>query len=149
MKLNRWLIASTLAVGSILSAQTAPTPAQIAQNTVQQYAIVLALTSAQQEQALTFYTADATTEATLRTQVTTAQEALVAAVKADNATLIAEAASTLGSLEAQKLLAQATANAQLYAILTTEQQTKFAALLARGPETGGGGPVGLPGPPRR
>lgn len=147
------VILTTLAgLGAVLHAQSAPTAAQQAQGIVQRYASVLTLSSTQQEQALTIFTAEETTETSVQTAEQTAEKSLVTAIEANDSASIATISATLGGLHGQDVQAQATANALFYAILTTEQQAKFAIFLEQGGDNGGrggqGGPGG-PGGPRR
>jgi hypothetical protein len=89
-----------------------------------------------------------TAEQTIQTNLETAQTALTAAIEANSATAITTAATTIGTLTMQHALADATAEAGFYAILTTAQQTIYKELLAAGLEGGGpGGPGGGPGGP--
>ena len=140
MKYTSLTMVAMMAIGLPLVGQTAPTAAQMAQQMVQRYAVVLGLSSTQEEQALTIYTAEATTEATVRTSEQAARAELVIAIEADNATTITSLSATLGELEGQSVLAKSTADATFYALLTTEQQAKFAQALEQGP----GGPGGAP-----
>jgi Spy/CpxP family protein refolding chaperone len=89
----------------------------------------------------------------LRTSMQSARSALETAITSNDSTAIAAQASQIGSLTAQQVLAQATAAAAFYAILTPDQETKFTELkdlglgLPGGP--GFGGPsFGGPGPRR-
>ena len=137
-------IAAALAVSPIVYAQTSPTPAQIAERLVQRYAILLGLSSTQQEQAITIFTTEETSEATIHTSEQTAQQSLEAAVKADNTATITQLSASLGELSGQSTLARSLADAQFYAILTSDQQTKFAQIMAHGFGGPGGGPGGPP-----
>jgi hypothetical protein len=77
----------------------------------------------------------------------TAQTALQTAITSNSG--ISAAATTIGSLTTQQVTADATADAEFYAILTTTQQTKYATLKL--PGLGGfgglGGSGGGPGGP--
>jgi hypothetical protein len=144
MKRTTLLIAATLAVVPTLYAQTSPTLAQIAERLVQRYAILLGLSSTQQEQALTIFTTEETSEAAIHTSERTAQQSLETAVKADNVATITQLSATLGELSGQSTLARSLADAQFYATLTSDQQTNFAQIMAHGPGGGFGGPGGPP-----
>ena len=138
-----------LALASVTSlhAQTAPTAAQLAQGVVQRFTMVLGLSSTQQEQALALFTTQETAELSIRTAEQTADKLLLTAVEADDTSAIATVSATLGGLHGQDIQARAVANAAFYAVLTTDQQTKFAQYLEHGGlEDGPGGPGG---PPRR
>lgn len=142
----------TAALASLMPlawAQNAPTAAQLAQATVQRYTMVLALSSTQQEQALTLFTTEETAELSIRTAEQTAEKSLITAVEADDTATIATVSATLGGLHGQELQARATAYAGFYAILTTDQQTKFAQYLEHGGLDQGPGGPGAGGPPPR
>jgi len=121
---------------------TPPTPAQIAANIVARLTTLLDLTSSQQTTATSIFTASATTDQSLQTQMQTAQTVLQTAITSNKG--IAAAAATIGSLTTQQVTADATADAEFYAILTSAQQTKYATLKLSGPG-GFGGPGGGPG----
>jgi hypothetical protein len=108
---------------------TPPTPATQAARAVARLTRRLVLTVAQQATATTLFTAEYTTLATLPASVVTAKAALLAAILVNDPVAIAAAANQLGSLHAQALIAEATASAGLYAILTSTQQAAYAALL--------------------
>jgi len=144
MKRTTLLIAATLAVAPILHAQTSPTRAQIAERLVQRYAIQLGLSSTQQEQAVTIFTTEETAEAAIHTSELTARQSLETAIKADNTATITQLSASLGELSGQSTLARSLADAQFYAILTSDQQTKFAQIMTQGPGGGFGGPGGPP-----
>ena len=106
-----------------------PSDADIVANLVAHLTTLLDLTGAQQTQATSIFT--------------------VAQITA--------AATQIGTLTMQQVVAQAKADAAFYLILTSDQQTKFAALKAAGlgapgpgpgPGQGQGGPQGPP-PPRQ
>jgi hypothetical protein len=108
---------------------TPATPAQQAARVVARLTPRLVLTTAQQATATTLFTAEFTTLATLPAGVTTVKAALLAAIKVNDPVAITAAADQLGSLHAQAVIAEATASAGLYAILTSTQQAAYAALL--------------------
>lgn len=143
----KFALALTVALASItplMEAQTAPTAAQLAQAQLQRYTIGLGLSSTQQEEALTIFTTEETTEISVRTAEQTANASLLTAVEANDTSAIATLSATLGGLHGQEIQATAIADAALYAILSTEQQAKFAQFLEHGGLTEGPG-----GPPRR
>lgn len=74
----------------------------------------------------------------------TARTTLQTAIKSNETATIGTQATEIGTLTSQEVLAQATAAAAFYAILTADQQSKFDTL---GPLVGGpGGPGGFGGP---
>lgn len=146
MKRSTLLLAAMAMASPFSRAQTAPTAAQMAQMIVQRYSMVLGLSSTQGEEAVTIFTTEETTEATIRTAEQTAEKSLLTAIEGNDSSTIATVAATLGGLRGQEIHAQATAEAAFYAILTTEQQTRFAQVLEQSGSDLGGGPGG---PPRR
>ena len=104
----------------------------------------LDLTSAQQSSATSIFTTEETALATIRTSMHTARTALQTDIKSGNAADIATQAAAIGTLTSQEVQAQGTADAAFYAILTSDQQSKYETLGPRGP--GGPGGFGGPGP---
>jgi Spy/CpxP family protein refolding chaperone len=147
MKLTLALLA-VLALSPMAQAQTAPvahtppSPATMAQHQVQRYTTLLSLTSAQAEQATTFFTAEATSRQSQFAQLKTAHQALEAAIKANDTATIQSTSNTLGQMEAESIQAHATARAQFYNILNAEQKSKFAELEQEHMMGGPGGPGG-------
>ena len=128
------------------SAPTPPTPAQIFAHQVSRFTEVLSLTTDQQKQITAILTTAATNEASLRTSTDAAHKALQTAIVANDSAGIAAAATKIGELTTQQVQAKATADAAIYALLTPDQQSKFAAFLSHGPH--GFGPHGRgPGMP--
>lgn len=151
MKRATVMMTTLAGLATALHAQTPPTAAQLAQGIVQRYASVLTLSSTQQEQALTIFTAEEATETSVRTAEQTAEKFLVTAIEANDTASIATISATLGGLHGQEVQAEATANAAFYATLTSEQQAKLALFLEQGGGVGGGqrgGPNGSAGPRR-
>jgi Spy/CpxP family protein refolding chaperone len=77
------------------------------------------------------------------TNMQTARKALQTAIQSDDTATIGTEAAQIGTLTGEEVLAQATASGAFYAILTTEQQSKYETL---GPLGGPGGPGGFGGP---
>ena len=147
--MKRPFVALALAAGSMLAAaqtsHTPPTPVQMAEHEVHRYTDLLSLTAAQQEQATTIFTDAAASRATLYPEQQSAHKALDASILTGDAATIAQSATTLGQIEGEITSARALAEAKLYKILTTDQQTTFASSLQRGPgrgfeRSGPGGP---------
>ncbi len=137
---------------STTTAPTPPTPAQLTANQVARLTTLLTLTTDQQTQATTIFTAEYTALSTIQTSLQTERTTLNRAVTANDTAGIAAAASEIGTLTGQQVLAQATASAAFLLILTTDQQTKYEALQTsgggRGPgQDGPGGPGHGPGGP--
>lgn len=114
---------------------------------------LLTLTAAQQAQATTIFTAEATANSTTMASMRTARTALKTAVEANDQAGIATQASQIGSLTTQQVSDQAKAQAAFYAILTADQKTKYDSLGGPGgfggPGGPGGGPAGFRGAARR
>jgi len=157
---NRILKAIVLAtlMASIVFSLTATTPpsppttADIVANMVAHFTTLLDLTSSQQALATPIFTTQQTVLQALQTPMQAAQTALQTAVTSN--TGLSAAATQIGSLTAQQVLAQATGDAAFYAILTADQQTKLTELNkpgqggpGQGPGNGGPGPGGPGGPP--
>jgi len=129
-KLILGLTTATLGA-SLLSAQfgrhssTPPTPEQIVAREVARLTALLTLTTAQQTQATTIFTTEQTSLSALATPTQAARTALKTAIQNNDATGIQTQATALGSLEQQRVVAQATADAAFYAILTPSQQTTY------------------------
>lgn len=126
------------------SSATAPTVADIVAGRVARLTKLLSLTTAQATSASSLFTTEETALATIRTNLATAHTALTTAVEANSATGITTAANQIGTLAAGAEQAEGTAEAAFYALLTTDQQTKYKELLAAGLD-GGGGPEHGPG----
>ena len=132
---------AVLVTGAVAqTAPTPPTPAQIAQRQVDHLTRMLALTSAQQAQALTIFTNAATAGASLHDSMKTAHDALSAAITGNNAGAIDQAAATIGSLSGQETSIRGKADAAFYQILTADQQAEYSKMIAHGPGGPGFGP---------
>jgi Spy/CpxP family protein refolding chaperone len=107
---------------------TPPTPAAIAQREVSRFTTLLTLTPAQVEQATTIFTTEATTASNSRAQEHTAHQALETAIKANDTAGIQSNTATLGQIETERLTAHANARAQFYALLSSDQKTKYSEL---------------------
>lgn len=134
---------------SLLAQQsgTPPTPPTLAQRVAQQVArltTLLNLTTAQQTQATTIFTAEQNSLTTVRSSIQAVHTALQTAIENNDTAGITAQANQIGTLTTQEVEAQATAQAAFYAILTTDQQTKYKQLISDGP--GGPGGFGGPGP---
>ena len=105
---------------------------------------LLSLTTAQATSATSLFTTEETAISTIRTNLVTARTALTTAVEANSATGITTAANQIGTLTASEELARGTAEAAFYALLTSDQQTKYKALLEGGIDSPGHGGFGGP-----
>jgi len=112
------------------------------QNRVNRLATLLGLTDAQKTQATTIFTNAFTASQAIQTNLDTARQSLDAAVTANSTATIDQVAGTIGTLQGQLLAINSKADAAFYAILTSDQQTKYDAM----PHGGPGGGFGPPGP---
>jgi Spy/CpxP family protein refolding chaperone len=135
---------SVIATAQTSTPRTPPTPAQIVSHMVARLTTLLDLTSAQQTSATTIFTTEETALGTIRSSMHTARTALQTDIKSDNAADIAVQSAAIGTLTSQEVQAQSTADAAFYAILTSDQQSKYQTLGPRDP--GGPGGFGGPGP---
>jgi hypothetical protein len=103
-------------------------PATLAAREVSFLNHLLTLTTAQQTQATTIFTASITAVQALQTQITTAETALLTAIKANDATGITTQSTTLGTLHGQAIAIDAKADAAFYLLLTSDQKTKLDAV---------------------
>jgi Spy/CpxP family protein refolding chaperone len=138
------MAAMTMLASAQPPTRTPPTPAQIVANQVARLTKLLDLTSAQQTSATEYFTTEETALAPVRTGMHTARTAIEADIKSGNKADIITQATAIGALTTTEVGARATADAEFYAILTADQQTKYESL---GHGGGFGGPGG-PGGPR-
>ncbi len=108
---------------------------------VERLTTLLTLTTAQQAEATTIFTAEIAAVTPLQTSSQTARTALKTAIKANTTATIDSLSAQLGTYSGQITDVQSKAQAAFYAILTTDQQTKYDSL----PGGGFGGPGGGPG----
>jgi Spy/CpxP family protein refolding chaperone len=152
--MNRILSISMLtvvSVGALFSQTTTPparpTPAQMTAQHVSHLTTLLSLTTEQQAQSTSIFTAEQTSMSTVFPSMQAAHKALQAAIQVQDSAAIAALASQIGNFTTQEVAARATAESAFYAILTNEQQTKYAQLQQGGPDGfGGRGGPGGPGP---
>jgi Spy/CpxP family protein refolding chaperone len=107
---------------------------QIVANMVARLTKQLALSSEQQAQATTIFTTEQNAIANLRSSMQTAQKTLQTAIMSNDSAVIGTQSTQIGSLTGEQVLAQATASAAFYAVLTPEQQAKYKALPPLGRE---------------
>jgi hypothetical protein len=140
-----------LLAGAVLAQPTQPNPATQIANQVARLTTLLDLTTAQAAQASTILTTAQTTISTLRTTLSTAQTSLESAITSNATSTITQLTAAIGTIDGQILDARSSAEAALYASLTTTQQAKVTTLggpgiLAGGGPGGRGGPGGPGGP---
>ena len=120
-----FLTIGVIGAGLALAQRPAPDPATMAQHQVERLAQALTLTSSQQSQATTIFTAEATANQSVMASMQQARTALETAIKANESGGIGTAANTIGTLTAQMTTNNAKAQAAFYAILTPDQQAKY------------------------
>jgi Spy/CpxP family protein refolding chaperone len=130
MKLSLVLVA-VLGLFPMAQAQTEhtpPSPARMAQHQVERYSTLLTLNSSQVEQATSIFTAEATARSGSFASEKAAHQALDAAIKANDKEAIQSTATKLGQMGGEMMASHALAQAQFYALLDTDQKSKFAEL---------------------
>ena len=140
-------LALPMILAGVLSAQpgrgfrgslTPPTPAQLVEREVSFLTKYFSLTTSQVTEVTGFLTTEQTCLAANTTNLQSAHEGLVTAIKAGNPTGISTAIGTLGAVQSAQETCRATAAAAIYASLTQPgQQAKVGNGL--GPLMGGGG----------
>lgn len=98
---------------------------------------------------MTVFTTEETTEAPIKASERLAHDVLATAMKANDTATIAETAGMLGQLAGQSTLAKSLADAQFYALLTSEQQARYTQMQRQAGSPGFGGRSGPGGPPPR
>ena len=138
------LLVSAFAAPAILAQQNQgapPDPSKFVARRVQHLTTLLDLTPDQVQTATTAFTSAASANASLRSRLRTAHEALKADVQGGSGNVATDAA-TIGNLEGQILANDAAAEKTLWQSLSTSQQDKLKAL---GPGGFGGRGPGGPG----
>ncbi|WP_031495894.1 hypothetical protein [Bryobacter aggregatus] len=125
------------------STHTAPTITELVAARVARLTKLLTLTSAQAAAATSTFTIEETTVSAIRTNLATVKTALTTAIETNNGSGIASAATQTGTLTAQRVQAEASAEATFYLSLTATQRTIYQELLASGLH---GNPPGDHGP---
>jgi Spy/CpxP family protein refolding chaperone len=138
----KFITFGVLCAGLALAQRPPMDPAAMVQRQVERLTQTLSLTSAQQAQATTIFTAAQTTNQAAMTSLREAHTSLAAAIKNNDANAIATLSSQIGTLTAQMTATTAKADAAFYATLTPDQQAKYT------PGAGFGGGRGFGGPPR-
>jgi Spy/CpxP family protein refolding chaperone len=124
-----------------------PDPATMIANQVARLTALLDLTTTQASQVTTILTNTQSSVSTIETTLRTDRTSLDTAITANNTATIDQLAGAIGTLEGQVLDARSKAEASVYALLTSTQQTKLTSL--GGIRALGGGPGrGGPGGPR-
>jgi Spy/CpxP family protein refolding chaperone len=101
---------------------------KMSQHWVNYLTTVLSLTPAQQAQVTNIISSAATSKSNASSSMKSARTNLQNAIHANDAAAMEQAANSMSSLIAQKMLARAKVEAAIYQILTPEQQTKMAQL---------------------
>jgi Spy/CpxP family protein refolding chaperone len=150
---NRILLISVLtAVSSgFLFSQTTntppspPTPAQMTAHQVSRLTTLLSLSAEQQTQATAIFATEQTAMSSVFPSMQAAHKALQAAVKVQDTPAITALAAQIGTFTTQEVQARSTAQAAFYAILSTDQQSKYDQLQSGPGSFGGRGGPGGPG----
>jgi hypothetical protein len=107
-----------------------PPVAQVVAQEVARLTILLSLDSSQAESARSYFMTEEVALATINASMATAMTQISTAVETNNSTGLSNAASQVGALAAQEAMARGIAEAELYVILNSEQQTRYKVLLA-------------------
>jgi Spy/CpxP family protein refolding chaperone len=110
-----------------------PDPATRVQRHIQHLTKMLSLTEAQQQQATTIFTNEATGASSIHNDMKTAHQNLNNAIKNNDQNGITQAANTIGNLTSQMIASRAKAQAAFYQILTPDQQTRLSQFESEGP----------------
>jgi Spy/CpxP family protein refolding chaperone len=102
-----------------------PDPAAMAQMRVDRMNETMKLSKAQQKQIIAIYTDSQTANMPVMTGMREANQAIAAAIKTNDTAAMSQAANTIGTLTAQMTVANAKAEAAVYAVLTPDQQAKY------------------------
>src|SRR5689334_12263931 len=111
--------------GSLGSAQNS---ADAIARRVQFLTTLLGLSSSQASQATTIFTNEAAAETAIRTNLDAARTSLKTAIQGNNSAQINQLSTQIGTYQGQILAADSKAEAAFYALLTTDQQTKYDAI---------------------
>jgi Spy/CpxP family protein refolding chaperone len=128
---------------------TPPDPTTMIANQVTRLTTLLDLTTAQATSITGILTAAESSVSTLHTTLSADQTNLNTAITSNNTATIDALAAAIGAIQGQILDAHAKAEAQIYVLLTSTQQTKLSTLGGLGLLGGPGGPGGHgrgPGP---
>lgn len=138
--LSKAMFVSALMAGAMMAQpqSSAPDPTAMVQRRVERLTTVLGLSSSQVTQATNILTAAETSIAPILTSMQTYHTNLLNAIKGNQVATIDQIAAQIGNTQGQIVDIRAKAAAALYAILTSDQQTKVNAM--PGLLMGGGGP---------
>lgn len=128
--------------GSLGSAQNS---ADAIARRVQFLTTLLTLTDSQVSQATTIFTNEAAAVSAIQTNLDTARTSLKTAIQGNSTAQIDQLSSQIGTYQGQLIAADSKAEAAFYAMLTTDQKTKYDAI-GGGGHGGPGGPGGFGGP---
>ncbi len=123
---------------------TPPDPATMIAHQVARLTALLDLTTTQATQVTTILTNAQSSIATIQTTLQADHTSLDTAITSNSTATIDQLSATIGGLQGQVLDIHSKASAQIYALLTSAQQTKLTSL--GGIEALGGGPGGPGGP---
>jgi Spy/CpxP family protein refolding chaperone len=127
-------------------AQDRPDPAQMVEMRVDRMNETLKLNKDQRKQITAIYMDAQSANQSVMGGMREANQALAAAIKSNDSSAMSQAANTIGTLTAQMTVANAKAEAAVYALLTPDQQAKYQPGGMRGMGMGMGGPGGPGGP---
>jgi hypothetical protein len=131
-------LASILLASSLLGQTPGPVqdplpvfpPTSATEQIVNQLTILLSLDPVQKAGVSIYVTAEQKALTGMNTRMTSATASLTAAVESNDTVALTNAASQIGSLASQEALTQGTAESQIFALLTSDQQLKYKLLLS-------------------
>jgi Spy/CpxP family protein refolding chaperone len=135
-------ITAGLSLTPVFAQNGPPDPAQMVQMRVDRMNEMLKLTKAQQKQITQIYTDAQQANMQVMGGMRDANQAIAAAIKTNDTNAMSQAANTIGTLTAQMQVTNAKAEAQVYALLTPDQQSKYQPRMGMGMGMGMGGPGG-------
>jgi Spy/CpxP family protein refolding chaperone len=136
----------TQVTGVAFAQPTPPDPATMIAAHVTRLTALLSLTASQATRITTILTNTQSSLATVETTLQTDHTSLDTAVTTNDTAAIDQLATTIGGLQGQILDLRGRAAAQVYALLTSDQQTKLSSIGGVDALGGGPGPGGRGGP---
>lgn len=121
----KFITFGVICAGFALAQRTPPDPAAMVQRQVERLTQTVSLTSAQQAQATTIFTAAQTANQSIMTNLRQAHTSLAAAIKSNDLNAIATLSAQIGTLTGQTTANTAKGDAAFYAVLTPDQQAKY------------------------
>jgi Spy/CpxP family protein refolding chaperone len=132
-------LAAGLTLPQAVAQNGPPDPAEMIQMRVDRMNDNLKLSKDQQKKIKQIYTDAQKQNQEVAGGMREANQAIAAAIKTNDTSAMSQAANTIGTLTAQMTVNNAKAEAQVYAALTPDQQSKFQPMMGGGMGRGMGG----------